>query len=139
MPKMDEFEDDLRGAFLDYVIACHREKLAAAQGDDPKIFRIVSHEEACKLFEQAKTQAKKVIEDLANMRLSENWPQHSWNRSDRGCPRSASCAPDALCRTVTALSALRRRTVELHEHSVINISTERALNGLKIGSVAIAG
>ena len=52
-------------------------------------------------------------------------------------PRLAGA--DALCRAVATLHAFRRCAVQLHQHGIVNVATESALNCLKVCLVAVAG
>jgi hypothetical protein len=45
---------------------------------------------------------------------------------------------NALCRAVNTL-AFAGRAIELHQHGVVDIATERVLNGFQICLVAVAG
>ena len=45
----------------------------------------------------------------------------------------------AFGRAVAALCALRRGTVNLNQHPIVNVGAERAFNGVKICPVTIAG
>ena len=52
-------------------------------------------------------------------------------------PRLANAG--AFCGAVAALGGIRSRAVELNQHGVINVATKRALNGVQVGPVAVAG
>jgi hypothetical protein len=46
---------------------------------------------------------------------------------------------DTFGRAVAALRAIWRGTVNLDQHRIVNIATERAFNGFQIGLMSVAG